>query len=137
MEQFGLPELEREIVFSTSRSSGKGGQHVNTTETRVEIRFNIPASKLLSDNQKETLLTKLQSRLSTEGSLRMYSQKERSQAANKEDVLQRFYILIYKALKPVRKRIASKPGRAAKESRMQDKKAVSQKKELRKPPGQE
>jgi ribosome-associated protein len=137
MEQFGLPELEREIVFSTSRSNGKGGQHVNTTETRVEIRFNIPASKLLSDNQKETLLTKLQSRLSTEGSLRMYSQKERSQAANKEDVLQRFYILIYKALKPVRKRIASKPGRAAKESRMQDKKAVSQKKELRKPPGQE
>jgi len=137
MEQFGLPELEKEIVFSTSRSSGKGGQHVNTTETRVEIRFNIPASKLLTDNQKETLLIKLQSRLSTEGALRMYSQKERSQAANKEDVLQRFYILIYKALKPVRKRIASKPGRAAKESRIQDKKAVSQKKELRKTPKQE
>ncbi len=137
MEQFGLPDLEKEIMFSTSKSSGKGGQHVNTTETRAEIRFNIPSSKLLSENQKVTLLNKLQSRLSTDGTLRMYSQKERSQAANKEDVLQRFYILISKALKPVRKRIASKPGRAAKESRIQDKKAVSQKKELRKPPGQE
>jgi ribosome-associated protein len=137
MELYGLPDLEKEIEFGTSKSSGKGGQHVNTTETRVEIRFNIPLSKLLTENQKEVLQIKLQSRLSSEGVIRMYSQKERSQAANKEDVLQRFYILIYKALKPVRKRIATRPGRAVRESRIQDKKAVSQKKELRKPPKQE
>ncbi len=114
MELFGLPDLEKEIEFATSKSSGKGGQHVNTTETRVEIRFSIPLSTLLTEYQKDTLLIKLESRLSSDGRLRMYSQKERSQAANKEDVLQRFYTLIYKALKPVRKRIATRPGRSVK-----------------------
>lgn len=137
MDRFGLPDLEKEIEFSTSKSSGKGGQHVNTTETRVELRFNIPSSTMLTEEQKLILLFKLQSRLSTSGSLRMYSQKERSQSANKEDVLQRFYVLIAKSLIPKKKRIPVKPGRAAKETRIRDKKAVSQRKELRKPPGQE
>jgi len=137
MDRFGLPDLEKEIEFSTSKSSGKGGQHVNTTETRVELRFNIPSSTMLTEEQKLILLLKLQSRLSTSGSLRMYSQKERSQSANKEDVLQRFYVLIAKSLIPKKKRIPVKPGRAAKETRIRDKKAVSQRKELRKPPGQE
>jgi len=137
MDRFGLPDLEKEIEFSTSKSSGKGGQHVNTTETRVELRFNIPSSIILTEEQKLILLLKLQSRLSTSGSIRMYSQKERSQSANKEDVLQRFYVLIAKSLIPKKKRIPVKPGRAAKETRIRDKKAVSQRKELRKRPGQE
>lgn len=132
--QTDLTYLEKEIEFSTSRSSGKGGQHVNTTETRVEIKFNIPSSQILSDDQKQILLFKLQSRLSVKGTLRMYSQKERSQSANREDVLRRFFKLIAKALRPEKKRIPVKPGRAAKESRLQEKKAVSQKKEMRKPP---
>jgi len=137
MDRFGLPDLEKEIEFSTSKSSGKGGQHVNTTETRVELRFNIPSSIVLTEEQKSILLLKLQSRLSTSGSIRMYSQKERSQSANKEDVLQRFYVLIAKSLIPKKKRIPVKPGRAAKETRIRDKKAISQRKELRKRPGQE
>lgn len=131
---FDLPELERELEFITSRSSGKGGQHVNTTETRVEIHFNIASSQLLSDEQKDILLLKLGHRLSLEGSLRMYSQKSRSQATNKEDVVKRFYALIAKSLKPSKKRIPTRPGKAQKESRLEDKKAVSQKKELRKSP---
>jgi len=129
--------LEKEIEFSTSRSSGKGGQHVNTTETRVEIKFNIPSSQILSDEQKQILLFKLESRLSDKGTLRMYSQKERSQSANREDVLRRFFALITKALKPEKKRIPVKPGRAAKESRLKEKKVVSQRKELRKPPNED
>lgn len=137
INQPDLLNLEREIIFSTSKSSGKGGQHVNTTETRVELKFNIPGSQLLTESQKETLLFKLQSRLSDNGTLRMYSQKERSQAANKEDVITRFYILISKALKPKKKRIAIKPGKAAKEARLQHKKALSYKKEMRRSPGQE
>ena len=130
----GLPDLSTEIEFITSRSSGKGGQHVNTTETRVEIHFNIASSQLLTDAQKEILLQKLGHRLSTEGKLRMYSQKSRSQSTNKEDVIKRFYALIAKSLKPTKKRIATRPGRAQKEARLGEKKAVSQKKELRKPP---
>ena len=130
----GLPDLSSEIEFITSRSSGKGGQHVNTTETRVEIHFNIASSQLLTDEQKEILVQKLGHRLSTEGKVRMYSQKSRSQASNKEDVIKRFYELIAKSLRPSKKRIATRPGRAQKEARLEEKKAVSQKKELRKPP---
>ncbi|MBW6489692.1 MAG: aminoacyl-tRNA hydrolase [Lentimicrobium sp.] len=131
---YNLPELERELDFMTSRSSGKGGQHVNTTETRVEIHFNIPGSQMLNDEQKALLLQRLGHRLSQEGNLRMYSQKSRSQADNKEDVVKRFYELIAKSLKPVKKRIRTAPGKRQKEARLETKKAVSQKKELRKPP---
>lgn len=134
-EIFGLPELEDELIFGTSRSSGKGGQHVNTTETRVELHFNIPDSRMLTTDQKTVLLERLGHRLSGEGKLRMYSQKTRSQSTNKEDVLKRFYELIAKSLRPVKARIIkSKPGRAQKEARLAGKKVISQKKELRKPP---
>ncbi len=133
-EVFGLPELEEELIFGTSRSSGKGGQHVNTTETRVELHFNIPDSRMLTTDQKTVLLERLGHRLSGEGKLRMYSQKTRSQSTNKEDVLKRFYELIAKSLRPVKSRIKSKPGRAQKEARLAGKKVVSQRKELRKPP---
>lgn len=129
-----VPDLDCEIEYATSRSSGKGGQHVNTTESRVELKFNIPASAILSEAQKDMLLSRLNTRLSNSGTLRMYSQKERSQAANKEDVRKRFYDLIAKALKPVTKRIRVKPGKAVKEARLQAKKALAVKKELRKPP---
>jgi len=135
--QAGVPDLEREIEFSTSKSSGKGGQHVNTTETRVELKFNIRSSLLLTGEQKDLLLIRLHSRLTEAGTLRMYSQKERSQSANKEDVLFRFYTLISKALKPVKKRIPVRKGKAARESRLRLKKALSQKKEMRRSPGEE
>ncbi len=131
---FGLPELEQELEFKTSRSSGKGGQHVNKTETRVEIHFRIPESVLLDDGQKAVLQEKLGHRLSEEGVLRMYSQKSRSQLANRDDVVRRFYELIAKSLKPVKKRIKTMPGKSQKEARLAEKKASSRKKELRKNP---
>jgi ribosome-associated protein len=131
---YDLPELERELEYGTSRSSGKGGQHVNTTETRVEIHFNVAASQLLTDAQKDILLLKLGHRLSSEGNLRMYSQKTRSQSTNKEDVVTRFYELIAKSLRPVKKRIRTKPGKAQREARLGNKKATALRKELRKPP---
>ena len=131
---YDLPELEQELEFGTSRSSGKGGQHVNTTETRVEIHFNIAASQLLNDEQKDILLLKLGHRLSSEGRLRMYSQKTRSQSTNKEDVVKRFYELIAKSLRPSKKRIPTRTGKAQKESRLGNKRATAIKKELRKPP---
>ncbi|KAF5064398.1 Peptidyl-tRNA hydrolase ArfB [anaerobic digester metagenome] len=131
---FGLPELEQELEFKTSRSSGKGGQHVNKTETRVEIHFRIPDSALLDDGQKAVLQEKLGHRLSEEGVLRMYSQKSRSQLANRDDVVRRFYELIAKSLKPVKKRIKTMPGKSQKEARLAEKKASSRKKELRKNP---
>mgnify|MGYP001260857539 CR=1 FL=1 len=127
MERFGLPELEQELEISTSKSSGKGGQHVNTTETRVEIRFNINNSLLLSEPEKTLLLLKLHARLSNSGTLRMYSQKERSQAANKEDVLFRFFKLISGCLQPEKVRKATKPGKASREKNTKQKSSISEK----------
>ena len=72
--------------------------------------------------------------MSGDGNLRMYSQKSRSQSANKEDLLRRFYELIAKSLKPVKVRVKTKPGLAVKEARLTEKKSKSQKKDLRKPP---
>ncbi|HOI88701.1 MAG TPA: alternative ribosome rescue aminoacyl-tRNA hydrolase ArfB [Lentimicrobium sp.] len=130
----GIPDLSSELAFLTSRSSGKGGQHVNKTETRVDLHFNIPESKLLTTEQKELLMAKLAHRLTINGVLIVTARRSRSQQANKEDAVRRFYALMEKSLKPAKKRVKTKPGKAVNEARLAEKKEVSQKKELRKPP---
>jgi len=127
-------ELLKEVEFSTSRSSGKGGQHVNTTETRVELTFDILISQSLTESQKELLMAVLSQRLKGGSKIRMYSQKERSQALNKADVINRFLLLIAKSLQPLRKRISTRAGKAVKEKRLRLKKVNSMRKELRKYP---
>ncbi|HWB62610.1 MAG TPA: alternative ribosome rescue aminoacyl-tRNA hydrolase ArfB [Chitinophagales bacterium] len=96
-----LPELQ----FKTSRSSGAGGQHVNKTETKVELLFDVQASALLSAKEKETILQKLESRINAEGILQVSCATGRSQAGNKEGAVKKFYALLEKALKPVKKRV--------------------------------
>ena len=130
----GLPDLSSEMELTTSLSSGKGGQHVNKTETRVELRFNVIHSCLLSDLQRETIIERLQSRISGEGYLRMYAQKHRSQLANRNDVIDRFYQLLAKTLKPRKKRIKTGVPGGQKLLRLDEKKSQSRKKELRRPP---
>jgi ribosome-associated protein len=124
-------DLEPELKFAFSRSSGPGGQHVNKTSTRVELRFNVVNSSLLSDEEKELILENLKTRVNSEGEIVMYSQSERSQARNKERVTERFFELITRALTPKKKRKPTKPGAASREKRLKEKKAVSEKKRLR------
>lgn len=113
-----VPDLSAEIQFITSRSGGPGGQNVNKVNSKVELRFDVRNSSLLSDEQKETLLIKLSGKISLEGVLSVVSQRERSQLANKEDAISKFYSLISKALRPVKPRKRTKPTRSSVEKRL-------------------
>lgn len=126
-----LPDLSSEFVFQTSRSSGPGGQNVNKVSSRVELRFDVPNSALLDDDQKELLLRRLSSKLTSSGVLLVASQEDRSQHRNKEIVVARFYELLQQALKPVKKRRATRPTRASVERRIQLKKQQGEKKTRR------
>ncbi len=100
-----LPEL----TFSTSRSGGKGGQNVNKVESKVELRFDIQGSKALTESEKSQLLEKLDNRITQDGILVLYHQTERSQLANKELVIEKFYRLITGALRKDTPRKPTKP----------------------------
>lgn len=126
--------FENEFIFNTVRSSGPGGQHVNKTSTKVELRFNITASELLNDKEKETLLEKLKNKINKENELIIVSQSSRSQQKNKEEAIEKFYKTIAKALKPEKKRKKTTPPTVSKEKRLEDKRKQSEKKERRKPP---
>lgn len=126
-----LPDLTSEFTFKTSRSSGPGGQHVNKTDSRVELRFNPQKSELLSDDQKEILHQKLSSQLTSDGDLIVVCQQERSQYKNKALAIEKLYELLHKALRPVKKRKTTKPTRASIQKRMELKKQTAEKKKRR------
>ncbi|RSK31053.1 alternative ribosome rescue aminoacyl-tRNA hydrolase ArfB [Hymenobacter metallilatus] len=119
-----LPELQ----FQTSRSSGPGGQNVNKVESRVELRFRLFDSQLLTDEQKQTLLQKLASKLTTEGELLVVAQEDRSQLRNKETALRKFHELLSKALYKPKARRATKPSKGAVRQRLESKKKHGDKK---------
>ena len=123
-----------ELVFSASRSSGPGGQNVNKVSTKMELRFRVEGSALLSTEEKEVIMEKLGSRINKAGELRLVSQSGRTQLTNKEAVIEKFYALITKALSPPKKRRPTRPSRAAREKRLDDKRILSEKKEQRSKP---
>jgi len=120
-----IPDLSSEFQFLTSRSSGPGGQNVNKVNSKVELRFDIPNSALLSDDQKNILLTKLAAKITSEGILSIVSQRDRSQLGNKEDAMEKFYFLISKALKPVKHRRNTRPTKSSIEKRLSSKRIKS------------
>lgn len=120
-----IPDLSSEFQFLTSRSSGPGGQNVNKVNSKVELRFDIENSSLLTDDQKEILFAKLATKISSEGILSVVSQRDRSQLANKEDAIEKLYLLITKALKPVIRRIKSRPTKSSVEKRLTGKRIKS------------
>jgi ribosome-associated protein len=124
--------LDGECMYSATRSSGPGGQHVNKVSTRVELRFDVIHSKILSSEEKQIVIEKLSNRITREGILLLVSQSERSQHENKEKVTARFYKMLNKALMPVRKRVPTRPTAASNVRRLETKKIRSEKKTLRK-----
>lgn len=124
--------LENEFSFTSSRSSGPGGQNVNKVNTKVELRFKVDDSTLLSDIEKTRIKQHLKNRINVDGELIITSQTERSQLKNKEKTMERLYQLIGTALKPKKKRKPTKPTKSSIEARLKRKKMLSDKKSFRK-----
>ena len=121
----------REFKFQTSRSSGPGGQHVNKVSSRVELRFNVRDSQILSDDDKTKLSAKIVTRINNEGILSIVVQADRSQLKNKQAAIEKFFDLLTQVFTPIKKRRPTKPTRGARERRLKAKRIGSEKKTRR------
>jgi ribosome-associated protein len=129
---FTKADLQKEVIYKTSRSGGKGGQNVNKVSTKVELLFNVEQSPLFTDEEKQLLLQKLQSRLNRDGYVQVMSEEERSQYLNKEKAIEKLYHLLARALFVPKARKATKVSKAVKEARLEKKRLQSAKKANRK-----
>ncbi|MBW7933447.1 MAG: aminoacyl-tRNA hydrolase [Gemmatimonadaceae bacterium] len=117
-----------ELTVRATRAGGPGGQHVNTSSTRVELTWKVARSGVLDDAQKARVRSVLASRLDTDGTLRIAASDTRSQRQNRELAEQRLAALVRRALIVPRTRRKTKPTRAAVERRLTDKKLAGAKK---------
>ena len=117
-----------EITFQTSRSSGPGGQNVNKVESRVELRWHLLDSQVLTEAQKALILEKVANQLTGDGLLLITAQDDRSQLRNKEIALARFHELLLKSLRRPKPRKATKPSKGAVRKRLEGKKMQGEKK---------
>lgn len=128
-DELSIPRSE--IETRATRSSGAGGQHVNKTASRIEITWNIRTSRSLTDEQRERLLARLESRLSEEGEIRIVASDTRSQLRNREHAEKRLADLISRSLAVKKRRKPTRRPRAANEARLTEKKKHSEKKRER------
>jgi ribosome-associated protein len=129
MDGFRIPDDEVSFVFA--RSGGPGGQNVNKVSTRVELLFDIGASRSLDAAQKSLLRSALRNRTGSGGVLRVRSDASRSQWTNRQDAVRKFARLLAHALQPVKKRASSRPTRASRAERLAAKKKTGVLKRLR------
>ena len=128
-DRLSIPRAE--LDYKASRSGGPGGQHVNTSSTRIELTWNVATSPSLNDEQRARIMEKLASRLDNEGVLRLVSAGSRSQHQNREEVTKRFGETIERALRVPKPRKATKVPKGVKEDRLREKKKRSETKQAR------
>jgi ribosome-associated protein len=134
------PELtipRAELEYRASRSSGPGGQHVNTSSTRIEVWWDVAASAALDDAQRERLLSRLATRLDGAGRLRLVSGATRSQLKNRVEVTERLAEMVAKALHVPKPRKKTRPSKAVKAARLEDKRRRSSLKASRRRAGRD
>jgi ribosome-associated protein len=124
--EFRLPE--EDLEFRYKRAGGPGGQHVNKTDSAVELRFDLNATGALRPGVRERLQRLARRRISREGILIIHAQRFRSQERNREDAIARLVELLREASEPPVKRIATRPTRASRERRLTSKKQLGERK---------
>ena len=129
----GVHVAEGALIFSNSRSSGPGGQNVNKTESKVELRLAMSAISGLSLRAFERLADLAGERLTDDGELILVCEETRSQRQNRELVIERLIELVRDARAVPKVRRVSKPTWGSKQRRLQDKSLLADKKKLRKP----
>ena len=129
--ELSIPRAE--IQYRASRAGGAGGQHVNTSSTRIELLWDLPRSTAVTEEQRERIRAKLAPRLDSDGMVRVVVSDRRSQGQNKQLADERLAVLVKHALHIPKKRRATKPTRSSKERRLSEKKHHSDKKKTRRP----
>ena len=124
--------LNSELNFKAVRSSGAGGQNVNKVSSKMVLIFDVATSQGLDDEEKQTLQTKLKTKISQENLLILTCDEDRSQLKNKRIIIKRFFEMLEKALVKPKKRIATKSTKGANERRIQEKKKAGEIKSGRK-----
>lgn len=128
---FGMKIPHSEYTIEFARAGGPGGQNVNKVASKAQLRWSVGASRILSDEQKARVREKLKNRLTNNDEILVTAEDERSQAQNRAQVIVRFQDLITRALLVPKKRRPTKPTRSSKEKRLQVKKIISVRKQLR------
>lgn len=133
----GLEIPARELALSAVTSGGPGGQHVNKTSTKVQVRFDLAGSSAFTDEQKERLRARIPPRfLTADGAVVLAADASRSQLENKEAALARLAALLREGLKRPKRRVATKPTRGSRERNRASKERQSQKKRDRRAGGE-
>ena len=127
----GLVIPRHELELRATRAGGPGGQHVNTSSTRVEVIWNVRRSGALSDDERARVVSRLASRLDGDGNLRVVGSEYRSQARNREAAIERLAEVVRKALHVPKSRKKTRPTRSAIEKRLDEKKRLASKKRNR------
>jgi ribosome-associated protein len=134
LPEFKKEKLLTEVKVAASRSGGPGGQNVNKVNTKIELRFPVDLSEVLTDGEKQLIFAKLKNRINSEGELLVTSSSERSQWKNRAKAEKKFFALIEKALTIQKRRKKTQPTISSKLKRKENKIMLGQKKALRKPP---
>lgn len=111
----------REIKLSFETSGGPGGQHANKAATRVVAEWNVENSSALGPRQRTRIMESLKRRIDSSGTIRISSDRYRSQTRNRDDVLARLAMLVAEAVTPRKHRVATQPSGAARERRLRQK----------------
>jgi ribosome-associated protein len=133
----GITIPRAEIEARASRAGGAGGQHVNTSSTRIELRWNVRQSRAIDDATRQRILDKLPTRVDADGALRVVSSARRSQLQNREAAEARMAELVAEALHREKPRKKTKPSRAAKMKRLDEKRRHSERKKNRRSGGED
>jgi ribosome-associated protein len=128
-ERVSIPR--EELSIRASRSGGAGGQHVNTSSTRIELLWNVAQTRALPDELRERVLERLRARTNADGFIRIVSSEHRSQLRNRGAAEERLVAIVRSALAVPRTRRKTAPTRASKEARLESKKRRSEIKKRR------